>query len=159
MRLLLAVAAAATSTPAWSHVPAPLRASLARQEGGTLYLPARTPSFYRYRSGAAVRAGVLSVTFTDRVRVRQGKWRWTGKRFVWQVRPLAAAADCRSFGKAQKTFQVDGNKVFWSPNQAWRCVTDRRGRRHALVAWGGSGRLPDVALAIVAASGLDVSSR
>src|SRR5438105_12750433 len=155
----LGLSVAATFTPAWSYVPAPLRATLAAQSGGSLDLPARTPSFYRYRSGAAVRSGILSVRFTNRVRVRTGVWRWTNQSFVWQVRRIAAAADCRGFGSAQKTLQVDGNKVFWSPNQAWRCVTGRRGRRYALVAWDGSGKLPDVALAIVAASGADVSAR
>ena len=155
----LVAAAAVTFTPAWSYVPAPLRASLTRESGGTLYLPARTPLFYRYRSGAAVRAGFLTVEFRDRVRVRAGVWRWTNKTFVWQVRPLAATTECRAWGNAQKALQMGGNKVYWSPNQAWRCVTDRHGKRHILAAIDGSGRLPDTALGEVAASGLDVAGR
>lgn len=150
------LAASLAFTPAWSYVPAPLRATLARQMGGSLYLPARTPSFYRYRSGAAVRSGVLTVSFRNRVRVHQGLWRWTSKTFVWQVRPRAGSA-CP--GGAEKTLQMSGNKVFWSPNQAWRCVTDRKRRRFVLYAIDASGRLPDTALGYVVASGLDIAGR
>jgi hypothetical protein len=146
-------------TPAWSYIPAPLRAQLTRESGGTLYLPARTPSFYRYRSGAAVRSGILTVTFTDRVRIRQGVWQWTKKTLVWQVRPLAASADCRAWGNATQTLQMGGNKVFAAADVAWRCLTDERGKRHVLAAIDGSGRLPATALGEVAASGLDVSRR
>jgi hypothetical protein len=150
MRVMLVALA---FTPAWSYVPVPLRAQLARQEGGTLYLPARTPPFYRYRSGAAVRGRFLTVEFRDRVRVRAGVWKWTDRTFTWQVRPYAGP-DCRAWGNAQKTLQMGGNKVYWSPNVAWRCVGGR-----VLVASDGSGRLPDVALGEVVASGLDVAGR
>jgi len=134
--------------PAWSYVPAPLRARLAAQSGGTLFLPARTPLFYRYRSGAAVTNGRLSVGFTNRVRIRQGLWRWTKATFTWNVRPLPASTAC--------------NKVYWSASgnggTAWRCVTDKRGRSLVLSA-SSTGSLGDVGLAIVVASGLDVSGR
>ena len=149
----LALAAAATFTPAWSYVPASLRASLAKQEGGTLYLPARSVDFYRYRSGAAVHGGILTVQFRNRVRVHAGLWRWTNKTFVWQVRPYKSP-DCRAWGNAQKTLQMGGNKVYWAPDVAWRCA-----KGHVLAAIDDSGRLPDVALGRVAASGLDVAGR
>jgi len=149
----LAVAAAVTFTPAWSYVPASLRASLAQQEGGTLYLPARTPLFYRYRSGATVRGGILTVRFRDRVRVRAGLWKWTSKTLVWQVRPYTGS-NCRAWGSAEKTLQMGGNKVYWAPNVAWRCVEG-----HVLAAIDSSGRLLDAALGRVAASGLDVAGR
>jgi hypothetical protein len=155
-------AAAAAFTPAWSYLPAPLRAKLAAKAGGPLFLPARTPLFFRYRSGATVRAGALSVRFTNRVRVRKGLWRWTNQSFSWQVSPLPKGVGCADWGGSQKTLQVDGNTVYWAASagagKAWRCVTDRRGRKRVLVA-SDTGRLPDVALAIVAASGLDVSGR
>jgi hypothetical protein len=155
----LVAAAAVTFTPAWSYVPAPLRASLAQESGGTLYLPTRTPLFYRYRSGAAVRAGILTVSFRDRVRIRAGVWRWTNKTFAWQVRPFAAGADCRAWGNAQKTLQIGGNKVYSAPNVAWRCVTDKHGKRHVLAAIDDSGRLPETALGEVVAGALDVARR
>jgi len=148
--------------PAWSYIPASLRAQLAAESGGSLYLPARTPLSYRYRSGAAVTKGKLSVTFTNRVRIRQGLWRWTNPSFVWNVQPLPASTLCASWLPKDKTLQVDGNKVYWSASgkggTAWRCVTDKRGRSLVLSA-SSTGNLGDVGLAIVVASGLDVSTR
>ena len=158
----LAGSAVAMFTPAWTHVPARLRAELAAESGGPLYLPARTPRFYRYRSGAAMRSGVLSLRFVNRVRVRRGVWRWTKQSFLWQVSPLPASTGCRVWANRQTTLQVDGNRVYWTADTgggtAWRCVTDRGGHRRVLAASNG-GALPDVALAIVVASGLDVSDR
>jgi hypothetical protein len=156
-----ATTADAGFTPAWSYVPATLRAHLATAEGGTLYLPARTPSFYRYRSGAHVSAGVLSVPFTNRVRVRAGVWRWTSQTFLWQVERLSG--DCRAWQTNEKTLQLDGNKVYSGSTAsggsiAWRCVTDRKGR--TLVLSASSSRADaGVAMGLVVASGLDVSRR
>ena len=159
---LVAGVARAGFVPSWGYLPAPLRARLAAQSGGSLFLPARAPLFYRYRSGAAVTGGVLSVPFINRVRIRQGLWRWTKDSYVWHVQPLAASVDCSNWKPRDKTLQVDGNKVFWSASSdggtAWRCVTDRRGRPLVLSASAG-GRIGDVGLAIVVASGLDVSRR
>jgi len=149
-------------TPAWSYVPAQLRAKLAGQSGGSLYLPARTPLFYRYRSGANVTNGKLAVTFTNRVRIRQGLWKWTKANFTWNVQRLPASTACSGWMTKDKTLQVDGNKVYWSANgnggTAWRCVTDKRGRSLVLSA-SSTGNLGDVGLAVVVASGLDVSAR
>lgn len=149
MRVLLIALA---FTPAWSYVPAPLRAQLASRQGGALYLPARTPSFYRYRSGAGVRNGVLEVTFTNRVRIRRGLWRWTKATFLWRVGRVPAAFDCGA--GAEKTLQLSGNKVYTAGDRAWRCVG-----RYELEAIDGSGRLPPVGLGYVVASGLDVARR
>ena len=147
-------------TPAWSYVPAPLRARLAASEGGSLFLPARTPLFYRYRAGAKVAGRTLSVPFTNRVRVRQGVWRWTNQTFLWQAQPLGSGAGCSTWKPMDKTLQLSGNKVFWSSTAgtAWRCVTDRRGRRLVLSATA-SGPPGDVGLGTVVASGLDVAGR
>jgi hypothetical protein len=155
--LVVAGSAAATFTPAWTYVPPAVRAQLAAK-AGALYLPARTPLFYRYRSGATLSAGILTLRFTDRVRVRKGVWRWTNKSFVWQVRPLAKAVACGTWRDAQKTLQMAGNKVYWSNGTAWRCVTGREGRRYVLAALRG-GALPDAALAMVVAGGLDVAGK
>jgi hypothetical protein len=155
VRALVPFAAAlvVTFTPAWSYVPAAMRAELAKDSGGSLYLPARSVGFYRYRSGATVHNGVLTAEFRDRVRIRAGLWKWTSKTFVWQVRPYKGA-NCRAWGNAEKTLQMGGNKVYWAPNVAWRCVDG-----HVLAAIDDSGRLPDVALGRVVASGLDVAGR
>jgi hypothetical protein len=154
-------AARSLFTPAWSYLPAASRTQLAKQQGGSLFLPARTPLFYRYRSGAKVANGVLSVPFTNRVRIRKGLWRWTGQSFVWQVRKLPAGKTCDQWATRTQTFQVDGNKVFGAVTPtgatAWRCVTDTHGT-YVLSASNG-GKLSAVGLAIVVASGLDVSHR
>ncbi len=144
--------------PAWSYVPAPLRAQLAAESGGVLYLPARTPAFYRYRSGAKVANGKLAVTFTNRVRIREGVWQWTKKTFVWNAQRYSG--DCTAFATPDKTLQLSGNKVYWSASTgvAWRCVKDSRGRTYVLSA---SSATPfgEGGLASVVASGLDVSRR
>jgi hypothetical protein len=151
-------AAQAGFTPAWSYVPAPLRARLAAEGGGVLFLPARTPAFYRYRSGAAVTNGKLAVTFTNRVRIRQGVWQWTKKRFVWNAQRYAG--DCTAFATRERTLQLSGNKVYWSAagGVAWRCVKDARGRAYVLSATSPRG-LGELGLASAVASGLDVSRR
>jgi hypothetical protein len=153
-----AVVAHAGFTPAWSYLSPALRTHLAAQAGGSLFLPARTPSGYRYRSGAAVVAGKLQVPFTRRVRVRQGVYRWTNDVFVWRTERFAGA--CTAWAPVDKTLQLSGNKVYWSAARgaAWRCATDRRGRRIVLSA-SGARTLTDVPLATAVASGLDVSRR
>jgi len=154
--------AAAKITPAWSYVPATVRAKLAAQSGGVLYLPARTPLFYRYRSDAKVVDGKLTVPFTNRVRIRQGLWHWTKQSFLWQVLPLPASATCTTWATPDKTYQFAGNKVYFANDAAggktWRCVTDRRGRKRVLVASHASQFAGRPILQPVA-SGLDVSGR
>ena len=158
--LLAAVGGTARAgfTPAWSYVPASLRARLAAESGGVLFLPARTPDFYRYRSGAAVANGTLRVTFTNRVRIRAGVWRWTKKTFVWTARRYSG--DCSAFATVDKTLQLSGNKVYWSEGSgvAWRCADDSRGRAYVLTATSATG-LGEGGLATAVASGLDVSRR
>jgi hypothetical protein len=143
--------------PAWSYVPASLRVQLAAQSGGVLFLPARTPGFYRYRSGATVANGRLTVTFTNRVRIREGVWQWTKKTFVWNARRYSGP--CTSFATPDKTLQLSGNKVYWSGTDgvAWRCVKDGRGRSYVLSASSATDLAEGLATAV--ASGLDVSRR
>lgn len=145
-------------TPAWSYVPATLRTQLAAKSGGVLFLPARTPAFYRYRSGATVANGKLTVTFTNRVRIRKGVWEWTKKTFVWHAQRYAGS--CTAFAMPDKTFQLSGNRVYWSAatGVAWRCVKDTKGRSYVLSASSATG-LGDAGLASTVASGLDVSRR
>jgi hypothetical protein len=130
---LAAGTARAGFTPAWSYVPPTLRAQLASRAGGTLYLPARVATGYRYRSGAKVVNGVLTVPFTQRVRVRQGVYKWTNRNIVWRTQKLPANTACESWAPKTKTLQLSGNKVYLAGSGvAWRCVTDRTGRRLVL---------------------------
>ena len=158
---LLAIAGGTTragTTPAWSYVPASLRAHLAAESGGTLYLPARTPEFYRYRSGATVANGKLAVPFTNRIRIRAGVWQWTKKTFVWNAQRYGG--DCTAFATVDRTLQLDGNKVYWADRSGlvWRCAQDARGRSYVLSASSATG-LGAGGLASAVASGLDVSHR
>jgi hypothetical protein len=145
-------------TPAWSYLSPALRARLAAQAGGTLFLPARTPLGYRYRSGAAVSHGILTVPFTRRVRLRQGVYRWTKDTFIWRTQRFSGA--CTSWAPVDKTLQLSGNKVYWSEGRgdAWRCVTDRLGRK-LVVSASHATALGDAGLGVVVASGLDVSRK
>lgn len=156
-----AATARAVITPAWSYVPPALRARLAQQLGGSVFLPARTPLFYRYRSGAHVSNGVLNVTFTNRVRIHKGLWRWTKQTLLWQTRKLTAGMACEEWANREQTFQVSGNKVFGGTDDSgapvsWRCVTNTHGT-YVLSAKGN--RFETLGLAFVVASGLDVSRR
>jgi hypothetical protein len=162
-----AVAAVGTAragfVPAWSFVPSAQRATLASMTDGSLYLPSRTPLSYRYHTGASVKkGGVLVVPFTNRVRVRKGVWRWTNATFLWQAQPLPSSKSCVTWMPKTKTLQVSGSKVYWSASgnggTAWRCVTDRFGHPLVLSA-STTGKIADSGLALVVASGLDVSSR
>jgi hypothetical protein len=145
-------------TPAWSYLPAPLRAQLAAESGGSLFLPARTPAFYRYRSGATVVHGTLTARFVNRVRVRAGVWRFTSDNFVWRAAPYAGA--CTAWQTVDRTLQLSGNKVYWSDGAgaAWRCVRDTRGRQVVISASSPTG-LAAAGLASTVASGLDVGAR
>jgi hypothetical protein len=147
---LAAGTADAGFTPAWSYLSPALRASLAEQLGGTLYLPAISSAGYRYRSGAKVTNGVLSVPFTQRVRIRQGVYQWTKQNYVWRTQALPTGTACIDWAPKVKTYQVGGNKVYGaSTGVTWRCVTTKSGRRLVLSA-------PSP---FVVASGLDVAGR
>ena len=158
---LVAGTANAGFTPAWSYLSPALRTHLAQQLGGTLYLPARSGTGYRYHTGAKVTSGVLTVPFTQRVRIRQGVYRWTKQNYVWQTQALPAGTTCTDWAPKDKTYQVGGNKVYWSSTKgvAWRCVTTKTGRQLVLSASSPSNTYAGVGLAIVVASGLDVSGR
>jgi hypothetical protein len=153
--------ASAGFVPAWSYVPPATRAKLAAAASGSLYLPARVPLFYRYRSGARLANGNVTVPFTNRVRVRQGVWRWTNESFNWTVQRLGSGKPCASWATPTRSFQLSGNKVYWSSSlnggTAWRCATNAHGQSYVMGAAGG--KLSDVGLGLVVASGLDVAGR
>ena len=64
----------------------------------------------------------------------------------------------------EKSFQLDGNKVYWShtgaEQQAWRCVTGPNGRQVRLVASSPQPptKFADVGLGRVVASGKRISA-
>jgi hypothetical protein len=119
MRLLLAVAAVATSAP----IP---HTTLLAIDGRVVYrnfLPTRMLTGFTYRSWS-YKAGVLRVEFRNKSNVN----------LQWRVESMTGTCDA---GK-QQSFQLGGNKVWWSQQGAeqvaWRCVFDLAGKPVRLAA-------------------------
>ena len=82
----------------------------------------------------------------------------------WEIRFIAVptSGSCRT--GMEKSFQLDGNKVYWShtgvEQMAWRCVTDPSGRQVRLVASSPQPRttFADVGLGRVVASGRRIAA-
>ncbi len=156
---LLAVASllflAAGTAAAWGMtkqpVPVAVEQQIAKKAGIESYTPARMMTGWHYTHWQYV-PGELRVWFTNRSH--------------WDVEFVVTprlTSNCAA-GK-QKTFQLDGNKVYWSQTtdpsvdryqqQAWRCVKSPSGRWMRLVALSGipPTKLADVGLGQVAAAG------
>jgi len=139
--LSVAVTAAAAARPI---VPVSVRAQIKRQMPAFAYAPTRMAVGFRYASWRRSPQNV-SISFTNRA-----GWEIT---FV----ALPSTGACRAGMEA--SFQLDGNKVYWSHNgaeqEAWRCVTGANGRAVRLVA--SSPQPPtlfaNVGLGLVVASG------
>jgi len=140
----LAVASiAAASTP-----PVPLHSQRAIRERTALYayVAARVPIGFRYyRWSFTPKPPALRVVFRNKA----------GWEVVFSASPGAA---CSGAGK-EKSFQLDGNRVYWShtatEQQAWRCVV---GLNHKLIRLTATTTLPptkfaDSGLGQVAAAG------
>jgi hypothetical protein len=143
----VAAAAAAAAVPA---VPPFVQHLSAAKAGPLAYVPTRLPFRYRYtayRWNAAAR--ILSFRFDD------GRFPRNGRHLLWFTSErfggtLASCGDGR-----QKTLQLDGNRVYWNGQVAWRCLRGADGRPVKLLAAGPN--LPDVALGIVVSSGKRVA--
>ena len=131
----LAAPAAAAARPL---VPTFVQRLVAKRAGEVAYVPTRAPFRYTY----------LSYTFAPRTRtltIRLADRRYANRAahtIAFTARPFRG--DC-SAGN-QKSFQIDGNKVYSDAGVAWRCLNGVK-----LLAAGPN--LPDVALAFVVASG------
>jgi hypothetical protein len=149
--LLLAVAAApAAAVLPRQPVPVTVEQRIAAGAGTLAYTPSRMMTGWRYTRWQYV-PGELRVWFANR----------SGWPVEFRALPLGPTA-CTA-GR-QKTFQLDGNKVYWSQTtdtsveyvqQAWRCVRHPSGRWIRLVA---SSTIPptklaDVGLGQVASAG------
>jgi hypothetical protein len=144
----LAVAAllpASLSAAKPNPVVPPFIQKLVRAKAGDLaYVPTRVPFRYRY-VGYGWKGRVLTIKIADRRFPLDGRHSlaFTARRFGGT---LASCGDGR-----EKTLQMDGNKVYWDGEVAWRCVRGSEGRAVRLTASGPN--LPDVALGRVVASG------
>ena len=144
----LVVGFAVASVAAASTPRVPLHSQRAIKQRTTLYayVPARVPIGFRYyRWSFTPKPPALRIVFRNKA----------GWEIVFSASPGAA---CSGVGK-EKSFQLDGNKVYWShtatEQQAWRCVV---GLNHKLIRLTASTAVPptkfaDSGLGRVAAAG------
>jgi len=146
-----AVVAGLTAPAAASAlVPVPLAAqrTIEQRAGALSYVPARVPFGFRYSRWSYTSGSrpALRIWFHRR-----------GKPAAWQI-TFIASRQSGSCPRGEKSYQVDGNKVWWShtrnEQQAWRCVSGPKGavRLTAATAISPASFAP-VALAQVAAAG------
>jgi hypothetical protein len=92
-------------------VPVPVQHAIVRRAPQLAYVPARIATGYRYRAWRFASGRVL-IRFTNRA----------DREIVFVAERQHGACDA---GR-EKTFQMAGNKVYWSQNaaeqQSWRCV-------------------------------------
>ena len=143
------VAAAAAGASAKPVVPRAIQLRMLHTTPALAYAPTRMALGFHYVSWRTSPSNV-EVTFDSKA--------------GWEIRfvALGQTGPCRT--GMEKSFQLDGNKVYWShtraEQQAWRCVTGPHGRQLRLVA---SSPQPatlfaNVGLGRVAASGKRIAS-
>ena len=119
-------------------VPAPVQHQIAQTAPHVAYVPTRLAIGWHYERWT--REGALRIFFANKA----------GREIVFVASPFKG--DCRA-GMA-KSFQLAGNKVYWSQTataqRAWRCVNDMK-----LVVTTSlpPNRFADVGLGRIAASG------
>ncbi len=137
MRLLLAVAAVATSAP----IPHNALLAIDRKASYRNFLPTQVVGF-TYQSWS-YKQGKLRVEFRNKA----------GLTFEWRVLPMTGSCAAGS----RQSFQLGGNKVWWARNAteqfAWRCVFDLAGKPLRLEAASSApmNKLAPAGLGIVAA--------
>jgi hypothetical protein len=128
-------------------VPPFIQHVIEQKAGPLAYVPTRAPFGYRYLSyswdAAAKR---LTVRLHDKHYAASNTNRTIAVTAEWSGGTLASCGDGN-----EKSYQVDGNKVFSAGGDlAWRCVRGAGGRVVKILATGRN--LPAAALAIVASS-------
>lgn len=114
---LLVPAAAAALVP----VPLVVQQAIKKRTSALGYVPARLPFGFRYArwSYAASPQPVTRIWFRRRLKPPS-----------WQI-TFVASKQSGPCPRGEKSYQVDGNKVWWShtrnEQQAWRCVAGPRG--------------------------------
>jgi hypothetical protein len=146
LSLVFAATAAAISR---SVVPQPVQVQIEHKAPGMAYAPTRMALGFRFTSWQRTPT-TMEITFDNKA--------------GWEIRfvVLRFSGACRT--GMEKSFQLDGNKVYWShtgvEQQAWRCITRPDGRQLRLVA---SSPQPatvfaDVGLGRVVASGKKIAA-
>jgi hypothetical protein len=130
-------------------VPRTVQVQIAHRAPLLAYVPTREPLGFGF-TGWQKTPATVELTLADKA--------------GWEIRFVVtrSTGSCRT--GMEKSYQLDGNKVYWShtaaEQRAWRCLTDPQGRQVRLVA--SSPRPPSlfagVALGRVAASGKRVAA-
>ena len=124
-------------------VPVPVQHQIAQKAPLVAYVPARLGIGWGYERWT--HQGALRIYFSNKA----------GREIVFVASPFKG--NCRT-GKT-KSFQLDGNKVYWSQTatrqQAWRCVN---GMKLAATTSLPPNRFADVGLGRMAASGHRIRS-
>lgn len=142
--LVLAAVTAVTASAATPVVPLHSQQALKKKLPALAYVPTRVGFGFRYYKWATTTRPALRIWFRDKA-TREITFIAT-----FQSGPCAA-------GK-EKTFQLDGNKVYWShtanEQQAWRCVVrDGRTIRLTVATPIPPTKFADVGIGRIAASG------
>ena len=126
-------------------VPAPVQHQIAQKAPLVAYAPARLAVGWRYSTWSTGEFGALHIVFTNKA---GRKIEFVAARFK---------GNCRA--GMTKSFQLAGNKVYWSQTatgqQAWRCVN---GMKLAATTSLPPNRFADVGLGRMAASGHRIRS-
>jgi hypothetical protein len=145
--LLVPAAAMAAAPPTGAKVPPFTLKLLQKRFGDQTYLPTRLPMRYQYVRWQQL-DGKLVLTFKERT---------SADSFRFEVSKLQPGAACDGGGAFTRILQMDGNKVYYGGDKgywiAWRCVVSPKTKTAYVLSVLSRGKLPDVALAQVAASG------
>jgi hypothetical protein len=124
-------------------VPLPVQHQIAQKAPLVAYVPARLAIGWHYERWT--HQGALRIFFSNKA----------GREIVFVASPFKG--NCRA--GMTKSFQLDGNKVYWSQGateqQAWRCVN---GMKLVAATSLPPNRFADVGLGIMAASGHRIRS-
>jgi hypothetical protein len=124
MRTLAVLGSLVAATSA-AVVPVRSQQAIKHRTALYAYVPARAPTGFRYyRWSFTPKPAALRIQFRNKA----------GWEVVFSASPGAA---CTGAGK-ERSFQLDGNKVYWahtsSEQHAWRCVVGRNGKQIRLAA-------------------------
>jgi hypothetical protein len=124
-------------------VPVAIQHQIAQKAPRVAYVPARLAVGWHYERWT--HQGALRIFFSNKA----------GREIVFVASPFTG--NCRA--GMTKSFQLDGNKVYWSQTateqQAWRCVN---GMKLVAATSLPPNRFADVGLGIMAASGHRIRS-
>jgi len=146
--LTLVAAAPAIAAPSkGAQVPAFTLHLLQNRFGDQTYAPTRIPSGFRYSRWQKVNDSLV-LTFKEPTSTDS---------FRFEVSKLAAAAPCDGGGAFHRIIQTDGNKIYYGGDKgywkAWRCVVSPKTQTSYVLTVLSNGKLSDIALAQISASG------